>query len=107
MRTMLLTVIVGLPLVIAAPAADAQGCGGSGAAGGMCGMMQPAQAQAPNTSSAMQGMSMPAQGMMQGGCPMMKQMASLQERVRQMEDKMGMKPAPSAPPMPGMEAPKQ
>lgn len=69
----------------------------SGCANGSCGM-EPTQvqAQAQSPGQAMQGMSHGAQqgsggmnmGMMM--CPMMKQMAQLQERVRMMEDMMGM-----------------
>jgi hypothetical protein len=90
-------------IVAMAGAAEAQMCGGAPAAGGAqagtCGMMaQPAQAQ---SGQSMPGMNMPGmqhgqsqpqpgQGMMQGGmmigCPMMKQMAAFNERVRQLED---------------------
>ena len=114
MRKLMMIGPIAGALTIAA-SAQAQMCGSGGSAGGMCGMGQPAQ-----SGQSMPGMSMPGMsgmmhgpqggaqqgqsqgGMMQGGmtgCPMMKQMAALSERVRQMEDMM--KPSSS-----GVEPPK-
>lgn len=67
-----------------------------GCASGVCGVDQ-GQQKAQTNNQPMQGMN---HGTQQGGgmgmgmgmmmCPMMKQMAQLQERVRMMEDMMGM-----------------
>lgn len=89
----LTTLAAAAVLALAMPAQAQQMCGGTS---GSCGMSGP-QAQSHGTMSMpMQGQAqgqMPMQGMaMMGGCPMMKQMAMLQERVRMMEDMMDIKP---------------
>ena len=62
--------------------------GGMCGPGGTCGMGQPAQGA-------------PMQGMMQGGCPMMQRAASLERRLRQLEERMGIPALPPAPAHPG------
>ena len=89
-----------LGIMVVTSAAYAQMCGGAGASAGACSMAQPAQAQPgqsamPGMGGMMQGQPQPGQqgqGMMMQGCPMMKQMAALQERVRHMEDMMRVAP---------------
>ena len=85
-------------------------CGGDASAtgGGMCGMPS-TQAQSGQSmpGHSMPGMSMPGmpmggasqptqQGGMMQGCPMMKQMAQMQERIRNLEDMM--RPSRTEPP---------
>jgi hypothetical protein len=91
-------------LFMAAPA-SAQMCGGSGTAGGsMCGMGQQPQAKAGQSMQGMGGMmqqgqsqAQPQQGQQQAmGCPMMKQMASLSQRMKAMEEMMEMMHSPPA-----------
>ena len=63
--------------------------------GGSCGMGHPAQ------GAPMHGMTQQGQGgMMQGGCPMMQRAASLERRLRQLEERMGIT-APPQPAQPG------
>ncbi len=75
-----------------------QGGGGmcGGGPGGMCGTSQPAGQ--PAQGAPMQGMMMQQGqgGTMQGGCAMMQRAASLEQRLRQLEERMGV----SAPPPP-------
>src|SRR3712207_6186949 len=114
MRNAIIMTALAAAALLASNGAYAQMCGGSGSSP-TCGMGQPAQEQWGQSS--MPGMSMPGmggmmhgqpqpgaapqqgQGMMMQGCPMMKQIAALSERVRQMEDMM-------RPGTPGAETPK-
>ncbi len=73
-----------------------QGQGGGmcgGGPGGMCGTSQPAGQ--PAQGAPMQGMMMQQGqgGTMQGGCAMMQRAASLEQLLRQLEERMGI-PAP-------------
>jgi hypothetical protein len=75
-----------------------QGGGGmcGGGPGGMCGTNQPAGQ--PAQGAPMQGMMQQGQGgTMQGGCAMMQRAASLERRLRQLEERMGIS-APAPPP---------
>ena len=101
---MMKTLLLATAGLLISGAAQAMCGGGTTVAGGaMCGM--PAtQAQ---SGQSMPGMSMPGmsmsgavqpgqQGGMMQGCPMMKQMATMQERIRNLEDMM--RPSRTEPP---------
>ena len=101
------TLLIATAGMLIAGAAQAM-CGGgtTAVAGAMCGI--PAQAQSGQSmpGGSMPGMSMPGmggttqgqpqQGGMMQGCPMMKQMASMQERILNLEDMM--RPSRTEPP---------
>jgi hypothetical protein len=68
-----------------------QGSGGAQTMQGMCGG---ASGTCGSMAMPMQGQGAPPQGMMQGGCPMMRRMAMLDERLRRLEERGGAAPSP-------------
>ena len=64
--------------------------GGMCGPGGMCGMGAPAQ------GTPMQGMMQGQGGMTMGGCPMMQRSAALDQRLRRLEERLGVPTPPPA-----------
>ncbi len=64
---------------------------------GGCGMGTPAQGGTPMQAQAQEGQG----GMMTGGCPMMRRSAAMEQRLRRLEERMGIPTPPPSNTQPG------
>ena len=64
--------------------------------GGMCGPGGCGMG-APGQRTPMQGQAQGQGGMMTGGCPMMQRSAAMEQRLRRLEERMGIQPPPTPP----------
>jgi hypothetical protein len=66
--------------------------------GGMCGPGGCGMGGAPGQGTPMQGQAQQGQGgMMTGGCPMMQRSAATEQRLRRLEERLGIQPPPAPP----------